>query len=121
MNRYEKLEVDLGFFPDGKKKNCYSHPSKEEVESHFKNKRKTISESLQISKSEYVTIHKWIRETYGSANHCENKNCYQTSNLFEWAKKSGMLYEKKRDNFIQLCRSCHRKYDTKNFNEIQLP
>jgi hypothetical protein len=31
---------------------------------------------------------------------------------YEWALLKGKMMERKRENFIQLCMSCHRKYDS---------
>ena len=59
----------------------------------------------------YQTIHKWLRRTFGNANKCESKNCRQISKNFHYALIKGKEYERKRENFMQLCRSCHLKYD----------
>lgn len=59
----------------------------------------------------YFALHSWLRKTFGKANKCESINCSKISVIFEWAKVKGKKYERKRDNFTQLCRSCHRKYD----------
>lgn len=55
--------------------------------------------------------HKWLYKNYGKANKCENIKCEGKSEWFEWAKKTECEYEKKRENFMMLCRKCHRKYD----------
>lgn len=62
-----------------------------------------------MDKKEYTAIHKWLRDTYGKANHCEN--CSNHSKRFDWALKKGCMYERNKESFIQLCRSCHLKYD----------
>ena len=59
----------------------------------------------------YERIHYWLRYYYGSANHCENKDCTKESKRFDYALKKGMAYEKNVKNFTQLCRSCHVAYD----------
>ncbi len=64
-----------------------------------------------ISVSEYIGIHYWLKKEYGIANKCEGNFCKGVSSRFEWALIKDKLYEKKRDNFIQLCRSCHASYD----------
>ncbi len=58
-------------------------------------------------------IHKWLDTNYGKPRICESKTCDgKTENRwFDWAKKTGMEYERNRKNFFRLCRSCHRKYD----------
>lgn len=59
----------------------------------------------------YHGIHKWLQAKFGKANHCEDKVCLKTSNIFHWALKKDFEYERKRKNFMQLCIRCHRKYD----------
>jgi len=60
----------------------------------------------------YSGIHKWLFYNYGKAGKCESNCCKnKTPKRFEWALLKGLKYEKKRDNFIMLCASCHRKYD----------
>lgn len=63
----------------------------------------------KISKLEYSQIHKWIRDNYGKASKCEQ--CTNSAKRFDWALKKGCCYERKRNSFIELCRSCHIKYD----------
>ncbi len=73
-------------------------------------------------KGGYNAVHIWLRYHFGSANKCENKDCiYPRKNnarswvrapkRFDWALKKGFKYEHIRDNFIQLCPSCHKRYD----------
>jgi len=59
----------------------------------------------------YNLIHKWLRLHYGNATKCENKNCPKISKNYQWAKIQGKKYERKRENFWMLCKSCHAKYD----------
>lgn len=56
-------------------------------------------------------IHRWLYSHYGRPKVCEDKNCKGKSRWFDWAVKRGMPYERNRDNFLRLCRSCHRRYD----------
>lgn len=76
------------------------------------------------SKAGYGSIHDWIKAHLGSATKCENPNCIYprtTRNkvllkpkAFDWALKRGRMYtDRKIDSFIQLCRSCHQRYDFK--------
>jgi CRISPR/Cas system-associated protein Cas10 (large subunit of type III CRISPR-Cas system) len=61
---------------------------------------------------EYFRAHAWLIYWYGRAERCENKKCtYENPKRYEWALIKGEKYEKKRDNYMQLCPSCHRKYD----------
>lgn len=78
----------------------------------------------EISKSEYRVIHSWIQYRYGRASKCENKKCQRKSAMFNWCLKKGKKYERKRENFFELCKSCHSKYDfteemRKKFSQIR--
>jgi len=70
----------------------------------------------------YETKHQWIRLHYGKANKCENPNCFyprkgsgrrwiKCPKRYEWALIHGKEHNHKRENYIQLCPSCHHKYD----------
>lgn len=72
----------------------------------------------------YFAIHAWILREYGKANHCENMSCYypRTNSRgivlykpkrFEWALIHGEKHGHRRESYMQLCASCHRKYDEK--------
>lgn len=65
-----------------------------------------------ISKREYSNIHYWLRKNYGNADQCEGEECKGTSKNYGWALLKGKKYEKSRDNFMPLCKSCHTLYDT---------
>lgn len=67
---------------------------------------------MEISK--YRKIHYWLRRTYGNASKCEfTETCKGISNKYDWALKDGCDHEKKRENYIELCKSCHAIYDKK--------
>lgn len=72
---------------------------------------KSNEATIELGSSQYRTVHNWLNRHYGKAALCENSNCLKTSTAFEWALKKGYQYAKKKDNFLQLCTSCHRKYD----------
>ena len=59
----------------------------------------------------YHAIHKWLKSNYGKAKQCENIDCLNRSRVYEWALLKGKQYKYNRDNFMQLCKSCHIKYD----------
>jgi len=59
----------------------------------------------------YKGIHIWLIKTFGKATKCDNPNCPKKSKVFQWAKLRNKEYERKRENFFQLCRSCHILYD----------
>lgn len=62
----------------------------------------------------YDGIHSWMLSNYGKANKCESLKCKNDSKGFVWAKLRDKEYERKRENFKQLCYKCHFQYD---FNE----
>lgn len=65
----------------------------------------------QISVEEYQAVHRWLRRKYGRAFLCENPDCKGKSKNYGWALKRSCVYERKRDNFMQMCKSCHSIYD----------
>lgn len=70
-----------------------------------------VIEGQTITRSAYSAIHHWLKYHYGVATKCEGDKCLGFSKKYQWAKKRGVLYDYKRENFIQLCRSCHSRYD----------
>lgn len=69
----------------------------------------------------YNTIHTWIKNKFGKATRCENQQCvYPRKNSsyatilspkrFEWANID-KKYSRDLSGWVQLCPSCHRKYD----------
>jgi hypothetical protein len=59
----------------------------------------------------YSTIHNWISRNYGKATKCELPDCKGNCNVFHWALREGKVYVKKIENFMQMCASCHGRYD----------
>jgi len=71
----------------------------------------------------YTVVHQWMNKTYGHSKNCEHCKkvgkyiIYERQNQkikrwsIEWALKKGCKYERKRENFLYLCVSCHRLYD----------
>jgi hypothetical protein len=63
----------------------------------------------------YHGIHIWLRKNFGIAMFCESHliglSCKRISKRFEWAKLRNKKYQRKRGNFIRLCKSCHSSYD----------
>lgn len=58
----------------------------------------------------YGHAHYWVKSRYGVANHCDNPNCLQASTTFQWSNISHE-YKLNRDDWQQLCRSCHAAFD----------
>ena len=58
-------------------------------------------------------VHHWLGVHYGKPRICEDKKCdgRTKERYFDWALKTGYKYERKRENFLRMCRSCHRRYD----------
>lgn len=59
----------------------------------------------------YDSVHKWLRKHYGKATKCEHCGVLKYYFRYEYALRKGKQYEKKRENFIQLCKKCHVVYD----------
>ena len=62
-------------------------------------------------KAKYQALHNWIRKSYGKATKCENSQCLGKSKQYQWALRQSRKYSRKVRDYIQLCRSCHRKMD----------
>jgi hypothetical protein len=61
------------------------------------------------TEASYSVIHSWVRRTWGRAVQCDM--CHRESGArFEWANIS-REYRRERSDWMQLCRSCHNKYD----------
>lgn len=73
-------------------------------------KRGVIHPAWKGDKASYFVIHKWIRNNYGKAKICEY--CKSTKNV-HWANISHK-YKRTIEDFMQLCKKCHVKYDMKN-------
>ena len=69
----------------------------------------------------YMALHTWIRKKLGLANNCQNPNCHyprkdrrgylmEKPKKFEWANVDHQ-YQRKAEDFISLCTSCHRMFD----------
>lgn len=63
------------------------------------------------TKYHYRIVHSWLAKHYGKADHCENPECNGKGIVFEYALKIGHEHDRNRDNYLMLCRSCHRNYD----------
>ncbi len=57
----------------------------------------------------YVAIHMWILKYWGKANHCDFCHTKDASR-YEWANKY-QSESRNRDDYYQLCPSCHRLFD----------
>ena len=92
------------------------------IATEFK-KGQTIGEKNNKWKGDsvgYSGIHSWLVRTFGKAKGCRNRekkvldfSCSNLSDTYDWAKRADKEYERKKENFIELCHSCHLKYDHK--------
>lgn len=80
---------------------------------HFSELAKKSAEvrRLKNTKPSYTTIHMWLNRTFGKANRCESNLCEKKSKYFDYALLKGRKYERRRKNFIMLCKKCHQAYD----------
>ena len=63
------------------------------------------------AKAGYVSLHKWVYKHKGKPKKCSFCGLIKGKRL-EWANKSNK-YKRNLDDWIELCASCHRKYDFK--------
>src|SRR3954453_11804163 len=54
----------------------------------------------------YSGLHQWARRSFVKADRCEDCG---TEGDTEWANRGG--YKRERSDWMELCRSCHRKMD----------
>lgn len=62
-----------------------------------------------IPRGKYGSIHNWLHKNYPKNSKCEL--CGDTEKRHEWALKRGKKYERRIENFMELCVRCHRTYD----------
>ena len=60
---------------------------------------------------QYDSPHKWLTYHHGKAVKCENTNCENTSKTYQWALLKGKKHAKVKENYQQMCRQCHSRYD----------
>jgi len=80
--------------------------------------RKKLKEifSQAWNKVTYFTKHHKIWKLYGKADRCENSNCNERSNDYEWSNISGKYLEDRSD-WRRLCTICHNNFDRRRNNE----
>ena len=66
---------------------------------------------MWTDKPKYGAVHWWLRKVFGKPQTCEHEDCSGKSKTYDWAVLHGKEYERKRENFIRLCRICHSAYD----------
>ena len=58
-----------------------------------------------------TAMHHYIAKHYGRPSICENPLCEGKSKSFDWCIKTGRAYSHNREDYLRMCRSCHRRYD----------
>ncbi len=58
----------------------------------------------------YYGVHDWITKHFGQPIGCEKCGLIDPNRKYHWANISH-TYKRRRDDFMRLCVSCHRKYD----------
>lgn len=82
------------------------------------NKTGSLNPNWNGGSAHYRSVHMTLKKRYGKPLFCENREnrlfpffCSEKCNIFDWAKKSDSKYTALREDYYQLCRSCHKKYD----------
>lgn len=64
------------------------------------------------AKVNYQSLHAWIERHKGKPKKCEHCGTTSKKAKYDWANKSGK-YKRDLNDFIRLCKPCHRKFDAK--------
>lgn len=67
------------------------------------------------SHASYYAIHIWIKKHWGTPDHCDMCRC-ESASRFEWCNKD-KKYRRVREDWFQLCPSCHRLFDYARIRE----
>ena len=59
--------------------------------------------------------HAWIKRNKGEPKECEHCGSRSKKKTYDWANIDHK-YRRVLEEYLRLCRSCHRKYDIKNNN-----
>jgi hypothetical protein len=63
----------------------------------------------------YTAVHKWVERHKGRPQLCEICGTTSSSERYDWANKDHK-YRRELNDYIRLCRKCHRVYDKKHNN-----
>lgn len=97
----------------GKPRN--GNPEKWKHNENFKQKRKGIGNPYwKGNKVGIHSLHSWIRLNYVKIKKCELCDTERENTFYDWSNKDHK-YSRNRNDWWVLCRSCHMKYDNKNF------
>lgn len=82
-------------------------------ESRSKAKLKMTGEQHPLWKGEgvgYGALHRWVTLHKGAPSKCESCGLEDKNRVYDWANVDHQ-YNRDLDDFIRLCRPCHRKHD----------
>jgi len=89
----------------------------ERTEAHKeKSRQQLVKARVELEKKRfgtggYIAKHKWVQKCKGKASKCTSKNCSGNSKTYHWALIKDREYSHNPDDYIELCCSCHGKYD----------
>src|SRR5687767_7154438 len=68
-----------------------------------------------LTRTQYSNHHHKLKRRFGKASKCENPSCTIVNpKQYHWAIKNGVSsYTLERNDYLELCASCHKKYDFK--------
>lgn len=106
--RFKVGHEKCGGFEKGSR---HSDESKRLISESLKGQHGSTARRWKGEEASYAAKHMWIVKHYGKAACCENPDCtYDNPKRYEWANISGE-YRRDREDYKQLCPSCHRKMD----------
>lgn len=88
-------------------KRWWSSPTEFKKGKHYSRETEFKRKGVRLG---YHGLHDWVYARLGYPKSCVH--CGKTENL-EWANKS-FKYKKRKNDWISLCRKCHRQYDFNN-------
>lgn len=118
-----RVKTQLGLMNKGR----IGKPRPNVIREKIRNSKKGIATSVGETNGnwagdsvQYPGIHQWLKKNFGKANQCQNQKCLARSPNYDWARLRDVDYKRQREYFVQLCRSCHRKYDLDTTYEIDI-
>lgn len=117
--KMRKIAVENSYKPSFKGRK-HSLASKEKMRQKMLGKRLGNKHPFwKGDEAEYSSQHQYLVRHFGKAGKCDNKNCkIDFPKRFEWALIHGRKYTKNREDYVQLCVSCHRKYDQHGYSIV---
>jgi hypothetical protein len=84
---------------------CRSCHQKQDMTDSRREKAR-IASTGRFSSNKKNSVFMWLKAKFGSANHCEFKNCLGTSRNYCWILKKNKSHQHKRSNYKMACISC---------------